>query len=94
MPGWIDSLVASSAIYFFVGLGLLKTLNGDIQLIGDQVPVDYVADFIIVTAAYQACRNELQIFHCCSSARNPMTWSIAKEQVESFWSRNPSSQQF
>lgn len=35
MPGWIDSLVASSAIFFFVGLGLIKTLNGDECLIGD-----------------------------------------------------------
>ena len=35
VPGWIDSLVASSAIFFFVGLGLLKTLHGDECLIGD-----------------------------------------------------------
>lgn len=35
MPGWIDSLVAAGAIYFFTGIGLLKHLKGDEDLIGD-----------------------------------------------------------
>ena len=34
-PGWIDSLVASAAIFFFAGIGLLKVLHGDEDLIGD-----------------------------------------------------------
>jgi hypothetical protein len=34
-PGWIDSLVASAAIYFFSGIGLIKVLYGDEDLIGD-----------------------------------------------------------
>ncbi|CAD8153134.1 unnamed protein product [Paramecium octaurelia] len=93
-PGWIDSLVASSAIFFFVGLGLIKTLNGDECLIGDQVPVDYVADFILAAGAYQNGRKEVSVYHCCSSAKNPMTWQLAKEVNALFWTRSPSSQQF
>lgn len=34
-PGWIDSLVASAAIFFFSGIGLIKVLYGDEELIGD-----------------------------------------------------------
>lgn len=34
-PGWIDSLVASAAIYFFTGIGLIRALYGDEDLIGD-----------------------------------------------------------
>ena len=34
-PGWIDSLVASAAIFFFTGIGLIKQLQGDEDLIGD-----------------------------------------------------------
>lgn len=35
VPGWIDSLVASAAIYFFSGIGLIKVLHGDENMIGD-----------------------------------------------------------
>jgi hypothetical protein len=35
IPGWIDSIVASAAIYFFSGIGLIKALYGDEDLIGD-----------------------------------------------------------
>ncbi|CAK65858.1 unnamed protein product (macronuclear) [Paramecium tetraurelia] len=94
VPGWIDSLVASSAIFFFVGLGLIKTLNGDECLIGDQVPVDYVSDFILTAGAYQNGRKEVSVYHCCSSAKNPMTWALAKEVNAQFWTKSPSSQQF
>ena len=51
-PGWIDSLAASAAIFFFTGIGLITQLQGDEDLIGDQVPVDFVADYLLVTGAY------------------------------------------
>ena len=35
VPGWIDSVVAAAAIYFFTGIGLIPLLYGDEELIGD-----------------------------------------------------------
>ena len=54
MPGWLDSISASAAIFLFAGLGILKHLNGRKEIIGDNIPVDFVADFCIVVAAGKA----------------------------------------
>jgi len=89
-PGWIDSLVASAAIYFFSGIGLIKVLFGDEDLIGDQVPVDIVADHTLVAAAYSAGKPKLEVYNVCSSARNPMTWRLAKDCVKEYWNKYPS----
>lgn len=92
VPGWIDSLVASAAIFFFGGIGLIKNLYGDENMIGDQVPVDMVADSILVAAAYEANKPKIEVYNICSSARNPMTWKLAKECVQLYWNTNPSPQ--
>jgi glycerone phosphate O-acyltransferase/fatty acyl-CoA reductase len=44
--------VASAAIFFFTGIGLIKQLQGDEDLIGDQIPVDFVADYLLVAGAF------------------------------------------
>jgi hypothetical protein len=51
-PGWIDSLAAAAAMFLFVGLGVLKYLNGDQSKIADTIPVDYVVNTIIVASAF------------------------------------------
>lgn len=38
------------------------------------IPVDVVADFIIVASAYNLNKNNLQVYNCGTSDRNPMTW--------------------
>lgn len=89
VPGWIDSLAASAAIFFFTGIGLVKDLYGDENMIGDQVPVDMVADSILVAAAFEANKPKLEVYNICSSARNPMTWKVSKECVLKYWNTNP-----
>jgi hypothetical protein len=51
-PGWIDSIAAAAALYLFVGLGIIKEIRGDLNLIADTVPVDNVVATIIVASAY------------------------------------------
>lgn len=53
-PGWIDSINAAGSIYLAVALGILQYLPGDISLIGDQIPVDYVSNCIIAATALRA----------------------------------------
>ncbi len=91
IPGWIDSIVASAAIYFFSGLGLIKTLYGDENLIGDQIPVDTVVNFILVAAAFNACK-EQEVYHVSSSASNPVSWKFAKDIVVEYWNKNRTEQ--
>lgn len=48
-PGWTDSITLAGGIYLIAGLGVLRELPGDQNMIGDQVPVDIVANQILLT---------------------------------------------
>lgn len=51
-----------------------------------------MADFLITAAAFMANKGKLEVFNLCSSARNPMTWRLAKECVHEYWNTNPTQQ--
>lgn len=53
-PGWIDSIAAAGAFFLAAGLGLLQLGIGNLNNVGDQVPVDITANVILVAAADQA----------------------------------------
>ena len=67
----VDNLIGGAAIYFYSGIGLVKYFKARGELIGDQIPVDFVVDHIIVAVAYQANRKEFKVFHSSTSSRNP-----------------------
>lgn len=46
-PGWTDSLGLLSGIYATGGHGILRDLPINRQLIGDQIPVDYVSNQLL-----------------------------------------------
>ncbi len=50
--------------YFFLikGIGILKNVQGKKSNIGDQIPVDYVVDFILVVGAYTANDKSFSVF--------------------------------
>lgn len=58
----------------FSGLGIIKELEGNAEYVGDTVPVDIVVGNIIVSTAFNACSNNLSIYHVGSSDRNPISW--------------------
>ncbi|PFH34535.1 hypothetical protein BESB_065680 [Besnoitia besnoiti] len=49
--GWIDNLNATGGMFLLCALGVLKCLPANPNLIGDNVPVDVVADALIVSGA-------------------------------------------
>jgi nucleoside-diphosphate-sugar epimerase len=53
-PGWSDSTAAQAAFFLGTGLGIVQMGIGDFHKIGDQIPVDFVANNIIVAGAKQA----------------------------------------
>eukprot|EP00916_Digyalum_oweni_P011108 GHVL01018457.1.p1 GENE.GHVL01018457.1~~GHVL01018457.1.p1 ORF type:complete len:1150 (+),score=170.16 GHVL01018457.1:27-3476(+) len=91
LPGWVDSVVASGAMYLAVGLGLLRRAQGDMNLIGDQIPVDFVVNHAIVSAVIhsQAEPGSLWVFHSASSDKNPVKWGEAGEALISAWRQHP-----
>jgi len=44
----------AGALYLLGGIGLIKVAKGDPQLIGDQIPVDFGANTVIVAGAKYA----------------------------------------
>ena len=60
--GWIDTVTAASAVYLLGGLGVMKFIHGDGSFISDQVPVDFVADAMIVASAVYANQHKFTVF--------------------------------
>lgn len=89
-PGWLDSIAAAAAFYLFVGLGIIKVIDGDSSKIGDTVPVDVVVANIIAATAYNFKNSKLSIYHVGTSDRNPITWGECRDTVTTFWNSNVS----
>ncbi|KNC50978.1 fatty acyl-CoA reductase 1 [Thecamonas trahens ATCC 50062] len=100
-PGWVDAVSAGGALYLFAGVGVLQFGNGDASLIGDQIPVDYVSNFVLTAAPTLLATGAAVvpatgaghpaqefIFHSGSSALNPVTWKTTGEAVISYWNEN------
>jgi hypothetical protein len=72
LPGWIDSLAASTVMYMYFGLGVVHELKCDRMAICDIVPVDVVSNIVIVATAFNMNNPNLPIYHVSSSDRNPI----------------------
>jgi len=82
--GWIDSNSAATAIYFAAATGVMQALPGNINTIGDQIPVDYTACCIIAASAHYAAKNWVKIIHSSSSSINPCTWAMVRKYLYEF----------
>lgn len=73
--GWTDSISAMGALLFAAMLGLINYLHCDTKQILDIVPVDFVSNLILCSAAYTAVQpaGALFIAHSSSSTQNPIT---------------------
>lgn len=87
--GWIDTVSAASAVYLLGGIGVIKFLEGDVNIVFDQVPVDFVADEMIVGAAAFANKRRFTIVHTTSSQRNPLRGGDGFNIVMSYWRAHP-----
>ena len=91
-PGWTDSLGLMSGMYAIAGHGILRDLPINPQLIGDQVPVDFVSNQLLAAQAYHVLqfresggKSNLLITHCSSSASNGVTWGdVIKIMIDYF----------
>mmetsp|Transcript_5430 Transcript_5430/g.8014 ORF Transcript_5430/g.8014 Transcript_5430/m.8014 type:complete len:1058 (-) Transcript_5430:2574-5747(-) len=92
-PGWVDTVSAAGAIYFFIGIGATSTMWLVEDAITDQIPVDYVANSIILSTADVGTKNYpegYKVYHSGSSGINPVTWGYAhKLIVKYFQSHRP-----
>lgn len=75
-----------------MSLGVIKYLSGDNNKVGDVIPVDFVSDYVILCSGMMANSNELSIFQCCTSSKNPNTIRNFNENAERYWKAYPNPQ--
>ena len=97
-PGWVDTVSAGGALILFSGLGIIRFLPGNLDKVADHIPVDFVADFIIVAASFTAQKNkslgslkEIDVYHCSSTAKNPANFRVVTYSVHDYFTRHPPS---
>lgn len=74
VPGWTDTFSAAGGLSLAGGTGIVNYVRGDGDNIADLVPVDYVANAIIVSTAMEANKPGLTVIHSATSHVNPITW--------------------
>lgn len=93
-PGWTDSITLAGGIYFIGGMGILRELPGDENVIGDQIPVDLVSNQVLanIPMAVQHCRSSgepLLVTHASSSQVNPLRWKETIQYLTNYFHRSP-----
>ena len=83
-PGWTDSLAAAGGITLVSGLGLVNYINTTGKSEFDLIPVDFVANGIIIATAKQGISKStnIEIYNCATSSTNPLTLLEYKNCVE------------
>ena len=94
VPGWTDSIGLLGGFYTIAGHGILRDLPLNPKLIGDQIPVDFVSNQLLVSIPFlvkqfRETNNPLLITHSCSSSTNGLTWGDTTSILVKHWERDP-----
>ncbi|XP_077520155.1 fatty acyl-CoA reductase 1-like [Amblyomma americanum] len=75
-PGWIDNFAGCTGVIASVGTGLLPSIVGKKDCIGDFIPVDIVANTLICVAWHIAINrpDHVIVYHCTSGEFKSPTW--------------------
>ncbi|XP_044729537.1 fatty acyl-CoA reductase 1-like [Chrysoperla carnea] len=79
IPGWVDNMNGPVGLILGVGLGIIRTMYCDEDVVADWVPVDVAISAVITSAWYQGCANELKkkeclVINACTSNTKPVSY--------------------
>ncbi|ETN87152.1 hypothetical protein NECAME_00011, partial [Necator americanus] len=96
LPGWTDNINGPTGIFAAVGKGVLTNMCGSVHSKADIIPVDIVANMIIVAAAHRAntIYDEIPVMHCASGDLNPLKWEKVVNFLEQFYNEYPMQECF
>ena len=85
LPGWVVNMDTATGGIAAGGHGILRSMLGNPNLVGDIVPVDVVAN-LMCAVAYKTATTEVQpqdipVYHCSSGCEKPLCW----RDHEIFW---------
>lgn len=82
-PGWIEGIKVADALIYAYAKKRLSVFPGDPDGILDVIPVDLVANSVIIAAAEVCVKpSQLRIYQCCSGRTNPISLSRFAEYIE------------
>ncbi|XP_071440926.1 putative fatty acyl-CoA reductase CG5065 [Hetaerina americana] len=90
VPGWTNSFNGPTGVTLASGVGLVRTICCDEDLVVDIVPVDWVVNAAI-TSAWDASHKEkdISIYNYSSGSVNPITWKEYVLHCEEFGHKYP-----
>jgi hypothetical protein len=77
----VDVVSAASAVFLTGALGIVTLLPGNPRGVAAIIPVDLVANHILIVAL---CDSPVppKISHCCTSTENPVRWRVVHQSVQ------------
>ncbi|XP_010520423.1 PREDICTED: fatty acyl-CoA reductase 1-like isoform X2 [Tarenaya hassleriana] len=89
-PGWIEGLRTIDSVIVAYGKGKLKCFLGDPNSVFDLIPVDMVANAMVVAAAAHKGDPEAHmVYHVGSSCQNPFILRQLPEFAARYFRKNP-----
>ncbi|WP_432473646.1 SDR family oxidoreductase [Amphritea sp. HPY] len=82
-PGWVEGIKVADALIYAYAKKRLSVFPGDPDSILDVIPVDLVANAVIIAAAEVCIKPpQLRIYQCCSGRSNPISLSRFADYIE------------
>ncbi|XP_029665011.1 putative fatty acyl-CoA reductase CG5065 isoform X2 [Formica exsecta] len=91
-PGWVDNVQGITGIMMGTGIGIIRSIVCNANLIVDVIPVDFVVDTLICASWHNAMQHidTIRIYNCTSSALHPITWSKFGHLTKKYVIESPS----
>lgn len=91
VPAWVDNVNGPMGLGALASIGILRTIDWNYDGVADFIPVDMVANSIIVVAERTArlYPKEIKVYNCSSSSLNPMSWGRCFEILRTEGLKSP-----
>ncbi|XP_033646092.1 fatty acyl-CoA reductase 1-like isoform X1 [Asterias rubens] len=90
LPGWIDNFNGPSGLFIATGIGMLRSMLGNIDGLADISPVDYVCNLLIAASWHTGVHRPASppIYNCVTSTTNPSRWNVV-EDIAEYYTKTP-----
>lgn len=74
VPGWVEGVKVADALIYAFAKGRVNIFPGNAESLLDVIPVDLVANSVLLSSAETlADSSQYRIYQCCSGSSNPIT---------------------
>jgi fatty acyl-CoA reductase len=88
-PGWTNNLNGPNGLALMTGAGLCRVVRGKTELSPNLVPIDNVANYLVVAAWFTGTTKESGRVYNCVNAHNQTTWKQFGASIIKFFKQYP-----